>query len=131
MKGVELPINILVVVAIAVIVLLGLVALYFVGYSPFAQSAGLEGVKNTACRTLVQTDNCNPTTGATWLITINSFNANSPVDTVVGDGIVGTQYPTACTAAGFATHDNLASLCVCQYGKTTEAACRQMCGCTG
>jgi Flp pilus assembly protein TadG len=129
-KGVELPINILVVVAIAVIVLLGLVALYFVGYNPFAQSAGLEGVKNTACRTLVQTRNCDPTTGATWLITINNFNANAPVDTIVGDNTAGASYPTACTAAGGATHDNLASLCVCQYGRTTEAACRQMCGCS-
>ena len=36
MKGVELPINILVVVAIAVIVLLGMVALYLIGFNPIS-----------------------------------------------------------------------------------------------
>ena len=50
MKGVELPINILVVVAIAVIVLLGLVALYFVGFNPFSVTTALEATKNTGCR---------------------------------------------------------------------------------
>jgi len=49
-KGVELPINILVVVAIAVIVLLGLVALYFVGFSPFSATTAQESAKNTGCR---------------------------------------------------------------------------------
>jgi hypothetical protein len=49
-KGVELPINILVVVAIAVIVLLGLVALYFIGFNPFSVTTALEAAKNNACR---------------------------------------------------------------------------------
>ncbi len=52
MKGVELPINILVIVAIAVIVLLGLVALYFTGFGPFSAVAGQEAIKNRACETL-------------------------------------------------------------------------------
>jgi len=57
-KGVELPINILVVVAIAVIVLLGLVALYFIGFNPFSVSAGIESIKNDACRRYInQYDN--------------------------------------------------------------------------
>lgn len=60
MKGVELPINILVVVAIAVIVLLGLVALYFIGFTPFSLSAGIEAIKNGGCRTyLNQNPVCN------------------------------------------------------------------------
>ena len=50
MKGVELPINILVVVAIAVIVLLGLVALYFIGFNPFSVTTALDATKNTGCR---------------------------------------------------------------------------------
>ena len=60
MKGVELPINILVVVAIAVIVLLGLVALYFIGFNPFSVAAGTESIKNAGCRTYM---NQNDTTG--------------------------------------------------------------------
>ena len=56
MKGIELPINILVVVAIAVIVLLGLVALYFVGFSPFSATTAQESAKNTGCRTFMHQD---------------------------------------------------------------------------
>ena len=42
MKGVELPINILVIVAVAVVVLLGIDALYFVGWSPFPATVGVD-----------------------------------------------------------------------------------------
>lgn len=60
MKGVELPINILVVVAIAVIVLLGLVALYFIGFNPFSVTTALDAAKNTGCRTYMnQVPSCN------------------------------------------------------------------------
>jgi len=59
MKGFQLPINILVVVAIAVIVLLGLVALYFRGFGPFSTTAGIEAVKNEGCMEL------NPRAGCT------------------------------------------------------------------
>ena len=58
MKGVELPINILVIVAIAVIVLLGLVALYFTGFGPFSQVAGQEAIKNQACAALNPREGC-------------------------------------------------------------------------
>ena len=67
MKGIELPINILVVVAIAVIVLLGLVALYFIGFNPFSGSVGIESVKNQGCRLLL---NQNPPCSNT-AITVN------------------------------------------------------------
>lgn len=58
MKGIELPINILVIVAIAVIILLGLVALYFVGINPFSVTAGRDAVKNSACTTYVRQQDC-------------------------------------------------------------------------
>jgi hypothetical protein len=50
-KGVELPINILVVVAIAVIVLLGMVALYLIGFNPISVTTAQDSAKNMACRT--------------------------------------------------------------------------------
>jgi len=50
MKGVALPIEVLVVIVIAVIVLLGMVAVYFSGWTPFAQTAGIDAIKNDACR---------------------------------------------------------------------------------
>jgi hypothetical protein len=58
MKGIALPIEVLVVVVVVVIVLLGLVAVYFSGWSPFAATAGVEGVKGVACRKLVMGHNC-------------------------------------------------------------------------
>ena len=77
MKGVELPINILVVVAIAVIVLLGLVALYFIGFNPFSVTSALEATKSTGCRLYM---NQNPVCGdwtlfnVTWQGTIKNFD---------------------------------------------------------
>jgi len=117
-KGVELPINILVVVAIAVIVLLGLVALYFIGFSPFAGATGLEGIKNEACRQYVQNKNC---AGAVTAVTIPNYDADGDTTIDEGSGWV--------TCADPATQDNLMSLCACQYSRTTEADCRKLCGC--
>ena len=81
MKGVELPINILVIVAVAVVVLLGIVALYFVGWSPFPATVGLESAKNEGCRQFVQEMRCQ---GNTWTIKIDNFDADK-------DGAVGTR----------------------------------------
>jgi hypothetical protein len=53
MKGVELPINVLVIVAIAIIVLLGLVALYFLGFGPFSTGVSLQAAKSQGCQALV------------------------------------------------------------------------------
>jgi len=50
-KGVELPINILVIVAVAVIVLLGVIALYFAGFLGPAGTVSLQSVTTTACGT--------------------------------------------------------------------------------
>ena len=49
MKGIELPINVLVIVSIAVIVLLGLVVLYFIGFNPFSSGVNMQSLKNSAC----------------------------------------------------------------------------------
>jgi hypothetical protein len=106
-KGVELPINILVIVAIAVIVLLGLVALYFVGFNPFSTTAGLEGIKNKACQDLVQTNNCGVST--------TTIQVNYDVN---GDDVVGST-------------DTLDLLCSKYYSRTTEAACKGLCSCPG
>jgi hypothetical protein len=58
MKGVELPINVLVIIVIAVIVLLGIIAVYFAGWTPYASSAGVDTIKNDVCRKLVMGHGC-------------------------------------------------------------------------
>jgi hypothetical protein len=106
-KGIELPINILVIVAIAVIVLLGMVALYFAGWSPFSGSLSYEAVKNTACAELVRTG-C----GDTTQIITTGFDVD-------GSGTAGD------------SGDTLQLLCETYYGVTSgdQVACRTVCGC--
>ena len=108
MKGVELPINILVIVAIAVIVLLGLVALYFTGFGPFSQTAGQEAIKNQACAAL------NPREGCTADPT--SININYDVD---GDGTMDDWQDFANAFYGCGTDPN------------PSACAKRICGCPG
>lgn len=106
MKGVELPINILVVVAIAVIVLLGLVALYFIGFNPFSVTTALDSAKNNACRSY-----------------LNQY------PTVCGDATtVSLDYP-AGTATDLAAFTN--TYYGCTNTATDEACVRRVCGCPG
>ena len=77
MKGIELPINILVVVAIAVIVLLGLVALYFIGFNPFSNTTALNAAKSSGCRLYMnQAPACSNWTAfnVTWQGTSTEFD---------------------------------------------------------
>ncbi len=108
MKGVELPINILVIVAIAVIVLLGLVALYFTGFGPFSATAGQEAIKNQACTTLNPRAGCqsDPST-----IAVN-YDVN-------GDGSI--------TLA----QDNWQTFANMFYGCTDSACAKRVCSCPG
>ena len=127
MKGLELPINVLVIVAVAIVVLLAIVALYFGGFSPFSAAMSLEGVKNDQCRKLVQANNCGVNTNT---LPISNFDADK--DGAVGTTDTGTGWTwgtSTCVTTIATNGDNLASLCYCQYGRTTEAACRQLCGC--
>ena len=78
MKGIELTINILVVVAVAVIVLLGVVALFFSGWFSGTQPMSLEAVKSQACNAAVRMG-CDVTGGVTTLvgITVDYGTANN------------------------------------------------------
>ncbi|MHA1686746.1 MAG: hypothetical protein ACTSYD_10120 [Candidatus Heimdallarchaeaceae archaeon] len=129
MKGISLPINALVIVAIAVIVLLGLVALYFGGFNPFSTAITVESAKNDACDTLVRYG-CNVNTNT---ITIDDFDADQ--DGAIGAADTGSGFdwanpPASCKGSAInAIGDNLASLCFCFYNKKSEAECKALCGC--
>jgi len=128
MKGISLPINVLVIVAIAIIVLLGLVAMYFTGFGPFTTAVGLEGIKNEACRELVQEKRC---TGETREVWIYDFDANK--DTTNNGGNIFDWTAALADQCGTAaiSKDNLASLCACYYTIGSEASCKALCGCPG
>jgi hypothetical protein len=115
MKGVELPINVLVIIVIAVIVLLAIVAVYFAGWTPYASSAGVDAIKNDACRKMSYDCSKDPTT-----IEITNFDVD-------GDGSSGVD----ASGAPIDTGDNLQELCETYYdvGPTDLDACRRLCGC--
>jgi hypothetical protein len=127
MKGIELPINILVMVAIAVIVLLGMVALYYVGSGQFGRSVTIQAAQNDACGVMVRS-NCASDSNS---IEINNFDAN--MNGKIGDDEEGSGWTwgTAGDVCGTNSEggDNLAALCACYAGRTTEAQCKQLCGC--
>jgi hypothetical protein len=104
MRGVELPINVLVIVVIAVIVLLAVVAVYFAGWTPYASSAGTDAIKNDLCRRLSYDCSKDPTT--------------IPSNFDVGDD-------------GSTANDNLQGLCEVYYDITPADldGCRRLCGC--
>jgi hypothetical protein len=52
MKGIELPINILVIVAVAIIVLLGVVALFYSSWFTGTAPVSLEAAKSQACNSM-------------------------------------------------------------------------------
>jgi hypothetical protein len=115
-KGIELPVNVMVIIAIAVIVLLGLVALFTFGIrSGVPLQIQLE--KGTACTSLVNSG-CADT---------SPDNIDLSID-VTGDGKVTKKL--AATAEFPA--DTLQGLCD-KYFNTgkSEAACKRVCGCTG
>jgi hypothetical protein len=153
MKGIELPINILVIIAVAVIVLLGVIALYFSGFMGPARILDQNSAKQKYCAVVMRSPNgCQ---GGMWLdsVQIPDFDANEngntgttaagvPLDagppsannwcwtTAPSDplaGACGVQTPCGTTAP--AKSDNLASLLACYYGITKESDALKACGC--
>jgi len=98
----ELPINILVIVAIAVIILLSIVALYFVGWSPFGGFISLASLKNQGCSNYSFNYQCGARGATTSDIKFqtNSYKVN-----------------------------NLFELCQNYFNASTESECRASCGC--
>lgn len=118
MKGIELPVNVLVIIAVAVLVMLALVAMYMAGTQGAGPMAAL-AAKNTACGQLLnQQCDVNPNT-----LSVNyDANANGQIK-FVND----------------ASGDNLQVLCNKNFGCESKGAwgsaeqikcCKQACGCS-
>ena len=122
MKGLELPINVLVVVAVAVIVLLGVVTLFFLGFGPFSKYAGLEAIKNDACIQFTRDCNQNPAN-----IIVN-FDADKDGEPDPGTGF---NAQTINTVGDTENQDNLMTLCYQHFGAKTANDCRHLCVCPG
>lgn len=116
-KAIVLPINILVIVAIATVTTIGMVGIYGTGFNPFSTSINLESVKNVACRKLVF-GGCKA--GTNEISVSYDANKNKVNDT-------GSNWNWA-TGTG---DDNLAALCYNFFGRRDEKSCKQLCGCGG
>jgi len=102
MRGIELPINVLVIIMLAVIVLIAVLALYFGGFVQPASSMSLESARQQACTQLIQKGLCGDKAGP-LMIPIKNFDANK-------DGKL--EYAEFVTGSGIYLGDNLSQLCI-------------------
>ncbi|MHA1686743.1 MAG: hypothetical protein ACTSYD_10105, partial [Candidatus Heimdallarchaeaceae archaeon] len=108
MKGISLPINALVIIVLALIILIAILALFF-GVWPFgSQSISLEGAKNNACNMLLSF-NCEEQTSN---IVVKNFDADKDGDL---DPQTGFDWSNP-SPTNSNNHDNLAALCYNYYG---------------
>jgi len=102
MRGIELPINVLVIIMLAVIVLIAVLALYFGGFVQPASSMSLESARQQACTELIQKGLCGDKAGP-LMIPIKNFDANK-------DGKL--EYAEFVSGSGIYLGDNLSQLCI-------------------
>ena len=122
-KGVELPVNVLVIVAIAVIVLLGLIALYMAGTGGPFSSISLSAAKQSGCSKLISMNSCAP----------NPIHIGVNFD-VDGNGAIDSGTCNAVSNPPKTCNDNLGALLVAYYGASDLSdvtTMKQICGCPG
>jgi hypothetical protein len=110
MKGVELPINTIVIVVIALAILLALIALFFGVWTPGSSGITLDAAKNNACHMLVST-------GCRDAKQINVRDFDADKDGILDTGSSGTR-TLVCVDGEAGGNDNLFMLCKCWYGIT-------------
>ena len=117
MRGIELPINVLVIIMLAVIVLIAVLALYFGGFVQPASSMSLESVRQQACTELIQKGLCGDTitsggkeySAGAAKIPIKNFDADKN-----GKFLSSSFYSVECP--GCYAGDTLAALCINYFG---------------
>ncbi len=127
MKGVELPLNVMVVIAVVLLVLLGVLSLWMGGWGGQAFNVDLERVRSEACAELIRRGCADTSITDIW---IYDFDADQ--DGVVGDA--GDWFVICGQAPPGVPGDNLAQLCRCWYGipswgSTLQRECKKLCGC--
>jgi len=129
MKGLELPINALIIIVLAVIVLISIILLFTTGIKLPQNVITAQTALSNACLLLYNNFNCAKSTNS---IVLNDFDADQ-------DGSVGTletgsgwTWGDSCNPSPPADGDNLASLCACYFqvsGSGAEANCKKLCEC--
>jgi len=123
MRGIELPINALILIILAVIVLIAIIAFFYPEFLGQSKTVSLESAKNAACMELLDLEcKVSPTR-------IFTPHFDSDGDGVVGD--VGTT-KVMCGLSNGVRGDNLYNLCHCWLGlplNVPEQDCKKLCGC--
>ena len=126
MKGIELPINVLIIVAVAIIVLIALVALFYPNFRSSGTTVNSDIYKSAACQIMIDR-HCDVDPQS---IEIANFDADKDGQMDSGtDWTFGGLMDSNCGTVGEG-HDNLASLCECFYSIKSPEACRALCGCS-
>ena len=124
MKGLELPVNILIIVVIAIIVLIAVVAMFYPAFSSGSDTVSSDVAKTTSCQLLIDRG-CGIDTNT---IPISNFDADK--DSSKDPGATWEWGVSTCNNDdSTASNDNLAALCDCYYSLKTESACMSLCGC--
>ena len=107
MKGIELPVNTLIIIILALIVLVAFSAFFLNVWRSGSQSITLEGAKNSACQIYVSLG-C---TGSPSSVIVKNFDADQDENTDDGSGTGDCEdkSPTATS------QDNLWMLAKCYY----------------
>ena len=137
MKGLELPLSTIVIIAMVLIVLLGIVALWMSGWGGGATTISVEAAKSSGCGKLMRdVRTCSAVDPATILfdgtsIGVIKFDVNRdghfcPCTTCVPADPV-------CVGPPVLPDDSLQYLCYRYYGTTMldQVGCRRICGCGG
>jgi hypothetical protein len=132
MKGVELPISTIVIIALILLVLLGVVALWISGFGGGAQGVTLEAAKSTACAEVMRYYlGCSAKDPKD--VTIPNFDANANGKSGITEATqrFNDADPNICTSTSsyLINGDNLQLLCYCYYNAKTASDCRKVCGC--
>jgi len=125
MKGMELPINTLIVIVVAITILLAVIAIFFRVYNPSVNGINLETAKSNACQMLSSLQ-CSVDTST---IQVSNFDADDDGTKDPGTGFVFGVNEDCKDVVGL-EKDNLAALCKCYYGIPNENGCKKtVCGC--
>jgi len=126
MKGISLPIEAIIIIVIALIILLSVIAIFFGVFNPTKSGIDLETAKTNACQMLTSM-NCVPLTSS---ISVTNFDADR--DGIIGDPgtNVGECNDPPPPTGGDSSQDNLYMLCKCYYAIDDEDFCKtNICRC--
>ena len=119
MKGIELPISTLIIIAVALLVLLGIIALWMAGWGGGSTGVSVDTAKAAACGVLMRNvSGC--TTVDPDSIVFNSSQYPVPDFDVDQDGVIRE-----------IADDTLRDLCDRYYRTSDDTSCRKVCGCGG